>query len=76
MSIELQDLGKVKVSQQAHSFIKAQAEVSGRDVVEVARDLIHEALQNRFDIFRIADAIHKSKGLGEILRDGNTTRQP
>lgn len=69
MSLELHDLGSVKISQRAHALYKAKAMALGVDVVSVIRQVIHEAAQKEFDAMSVAAEIYKSKGLGDILKD-------
>ena len=70
MSLELHDLGSVKISQRAHALFKARASILGVDVVTIIRQVIHDAAQKEFNTMSLAADIYKSKGPGDIFKDG------
>ena len=69
MSLPLHDLGSIKVSEQAHSFLKARALKSKTEIATLVRGLIHDYVSSELDVFRIANDVHESKELGGILED-------
>lgn len=69
MSLPLQDLGSVKVEQLDHSILKAEADVLGMPVVTLATRILHDHVQRQLEVYRMANALHESKGHGEILSD-------
>lgn len=66
MSLPLRDLGSIKVSEQAHSYLRAEAADARLDVAALVRDLVEAHVRRRLSVLRMAQDIHEAKGLGEI----------
>lgn len=69
MSIPLQDIGNIKVSQATHSWLKAVSQVRGLDVTTVARQVLDEYASRLLHEASLARKIHTSKGYTEISGD-------
>lgn len=69
MSLELHDLGSLKIHQRDRSYLKAKAKSLGIELPPYIRQLVHEAVQRDLDILQDAIEIHEAKGLGNILKD-------
>lgn len=69
MSIPLQDIGSVKVSQSTHSWLKAVSQVRGLDVTTVARQILDEHARRVLLEASLAQKIHNSKGFPAISGD-------
>jgi hypothetical protein len=69
MSLPLHDLGSIKVSEQAHSYLKAKAQTLETDVATLVRNMVHEQVLREIYVFRLADSFHEAKGLGKITED-------
>lgn len=70
MSLPLKDLGSIKVSEEAHSYLKARSDASATDVVAIVRRLIEEHVARELHVASLAREIHRSKGFGEIYGGG------
>ena len=66
MSLPLKDLGSIKVSEEAHSYLKARSDATNSDVVAIVRRMIEEHVIRELHVASLARTIHTSKGLGEI----------
>lgn len=69
MSIPLQDIGNIKVSQSTHSWLKAVSQVRGLDVTTVARQVLDEHASKVLHEASLAQKIHSGKGFSEIAGD-------
>lgn len=69
MSIPLHDVGSVKISEAAHSYLAARAAQKNITVVAMVRELVEEYVTTELHIFSVAGETHRSKQLGEILGD-------
>lgn len=69
MSLPLHDLGSIKVSEQAHSYLRAKAISQQCDVATLVRNLVHEFVSRELEVFRVANEIHEAKRLGGIMED-------
>ena len=69
MSLPLKDIGSVKLSERDHSFLRAEAMASNVEVTALVRNLVHEYVSKRIEVFRLADELHQAKGLGKVLDD-------
>ena len=62
MSLPLIDIGKVKVSEETHSYLAAESQITNMAVVEIARRVLEEYANTRFHVARLADAKQRAKG--------------
>lgn len=69
MSLPLHDVGSVKVSEVAHSYLSARATQKHTTVVALVRELVEEYVTSELHVFTVAEQTHKSKELGAILGD-------
>jgi hypothetical protein len=69
MSLPLHDLGSIKVSEQAHSYLKAKALSLQIDLATLVRNMVHEQVLREIEVFRVAGSIHEAKGFGKITED-------
>ena len=69
MSLDLVDLSTIKIHQEAHAFLKAQADIQKTCINELVRQIIHEYVLRQISVFSMADEICKSKGLPGISGD-------
>lgn len=69
MSLPLRDLGSIKVSEQAHSYLRAKALSQQCDVATLVRNLVHDFVLRELEVFKVANEIHQSKELGGIMDD-------
>ena len=69
MSIPLHDAGSVKISETAHSYLKARADQKHTTVVALIRDLVEDYVSSELHVFSVADQLHESKQLGKITGD-------
>jgi hypothetical protein len=70
MSLPLHDLGSVKVSEQAHSYLRARATKRVMDVTALVREIVELHVADELGVFSMADKLHEAKGLGKIVGDG------
>lgn len=66
MSLDLADLGSVKVHQEVHCLLKAHALVNKQEMNALAREIIHDWASKQFQAFSLAQEIAKSKDLTGI----------
>lgn len=69
MSIPLHDIGSVKISERAHSYLAARADQNHSTVVTLIRDLVELHVDSELRVFSIADQKHIAKQLGAITGD-------
>jgi hypothetical protein len=69
MSLPLHDLGSIKVSEQAHSYLRAKALSQQIDLASLVRNMVHEQVLREIEVFRVASQIHEAKGFGKITED-------
>ena len=69
MSIPLHDVGSVKISEAAHSYLSARAAQKNITVVAMVRELVEEYVNTELHTFNVAAETHKAKQLGAILGD-------
>jgi tRNA A22 N-methylase len=69
MSLPLHDLGSVKISETAHSYLSARALQKNITVVAMVRELVEGCVTSELHTFNVADETHKSKQMGGILGD-------
>ncbi len=69
MSLELADLGSVKVHQEVHCMLKAHALVNKQEMNALAREIIHEWAAKQFHAFSLAQELAKAKELPGITGD-------
>lgn len=69
MSLPLKDLGNLKVSERAHSYLRARALSKRVDLISLVRELVEAHVAEELHVFSMASDIHKSKELGEITGD-------
>lgn len=62
MSLPLIDIGKVKVSEEAHSYLSAEAQITQRDIVAIARAVLEEYARTRIHVANLAEAKLRAKG--------------
>lgn len=62
MSLPLVDLGKVKVSEETHSYLSAESQITQRNIVEIARCVLEEYVKTRRHIATLAEAKLRAKG--------------
>lgn len=66
MSLPLHDVGSVKVSEIAHSYLSARATQKHSTVVALIRDLVEDYVTSELHVFSVADENHMTKQLGKI----------
>lgn len=66
MSLELADLGSVKVHQEVHCLLKAHAMVNKQEMNALAREILHEWASKQFQAFSLAQEIARAKELAGI----------
>lgn len=69
MSLPLHDIGSVKISERAHSYLAARADQQKSSVVALIRGLVESHVDSEFDVFSMADQKHIAKQLGKITGD-------
>lgn len=69
MSLELQDVGAIKVHPEVHAILKATALVDRIEMNALIRDVLHAWASKRVDAMSIATDLVKAKGLREITGD-------
>lgn len=69
MSIELHDCGNLKIPEEVHSSLKAEANVDGVDLMTVIRRVLLAHHTRNRHIANLAQQLHRRKGLGELSRD-------
>ena len=69
MSLPLHDVGSVKISEAAHSYLSARATQKHTTLVALIRELVEEYVASELHVFSVAYQTHKSKELGAILGD-------
>ena len=69
MSLPLHDLGSIKVSERAHSYLRARALHQRFDVAALVRDLVEVHVKSELHVSSLAQEIHEAKGLGKIQGD-------
>ena len=69
MSLPLKDLGNLKVSERAHSYLRARALSKRIDLLALVRELVEAHVAEELHVISMANEIHKSKELGEIMED-------
>ena len=69
MSLPLKDIGSVKLSERDHSFLRAEALTMNIELTALVRNLVHEYVSKRIEVFRLADELHQAKGYGRVLED-------
>lgn len=69
MSLPLHDLGSIKVSEAAHSWLRAKAMKQKCDLATVVRNLIQATFKDECDVWMLTQDIHDAKGLGKITDD-------
>jgi len=69
MSLPLHDLGSIKVSETAHSYLRARAISKRMDVAALVRDLVEAHVAEELRVISVANEIHLSKQLGKITGD-------
>ena len=66
MSLELQDVGAIKVHPEVHALLKATAITERLEMNALIRDVLHKWAKNRVDAMSMATDLVKAKGLREI----------
>lgn len=69
MSLPLHDLGSVKVSEVAHSYLRARALSKRTDVTTLVRDLVEAHVNEELHVVSVAQDIHEAKGFGKMTGD-------
>lgn len=69
MSTPLHDVGSVKISEAAHSYLAARATQKHTTVVALVRALVEDHVADELHVFSMADENHMAKQLGKITRD-------
>jgi len=69
MSLELQDVGAIKVHPEVHALIKGTAVIERIEMNALIREILHEWAAKRVDAMSMAVALAKAKGLSEITGD-------
>lgn len=69
MSLELTDLGRVKVHPEVHALLTAQASISECDTNALVRGILHDWATKQFHVISVANSIAISKGLSGITGD-------
>ena len=69
MSLELQDVGTIKVHPEVHALLKASAHMDRLDMSAFIRDLLHAWASKQVDARTMAEQLAKSKGLSGITGD-------
>ena len=69
MSLPLKDLGSIKVSEAAHSYLRARATTKRIELVALVRDLVEAYVNEEIHISTMAAEIHSAKGFGAIAGD-------
>lgn len=69
MSLPLKDVGSVKISEAAHSYLRALALSKNIDLVALIRQIVETKVIDDFHVFSMAQDIHSSKQLGAIAED-------
>ena len=69
MSPPLKDCGSVKISEAAHSYLRALATSKNIDLVALIRQIIEAKVIEDFHVFSMAQEIHSAKQLGAIAED-------
>lgn len=74
MSIELVDLGRLKVTEETSVILNAQARLQGRGVHEIVRGLLHEWAQYKLHEQKLTHAACTAQGL--LGTSGDTAKLP
>ena len=69
MSLPLHDLGSIKVSESAHSYLRARALKKKCDLAALVRDLVEAYVSDELHVCTLADEIHDANGFGKINGD-------
>lgn len=69
MSLELQDVGAIKVNPEVHAILKATALVDRIEMNALIRDVLHAWASKRVDAMSMVTDLMKAKGLREITGD-------
>lgn len=69
MSLDLQDVGAIKVHPEVHAMLKAQAYVDRIEMNVLIRDLLHDWATKQNDARTMAEQLAKAKGLSGISGD-------
>ena len=69
MSLELQDVGSIKVHPEVHALLKATAHVERIEMNALIRDVLHAWASKRTDALSMATELVKAKGLPGISGD-------
>lgn len=66
MSLPLHDLGSIKVSESAHSYLRARALKKKYDLSTLVRELVEAYVADELHVCSMAGEIHEAKGFGKI----------
>jgi len=69
MSLPLHDLGSIKVSESAHSYLRARALKKKCDLAALVRELVEAYVVDEMHVATLAAEIHEAKGFGKIIGD-------
>lgn len=69
MSLPLHDLGSIKVSEVAHSYLRARALKKKCDLAALVRELVEDYVAGEMHVATLASEIHEAKGFGKIIGD-------
>lgn len=69
MSMELHDVGSVKLTERDYAYLEAEAEGLGTNVVTLVRQIVHEHVQKKFSTMSVAASKYTRKGFGDIFKD-------
>jgi hypothetical protein len=69
MSLPLHDIGSVKISERAQSYLAARADQQKSTIVALIRDLVESHVSSELHVFSMADQKHIAKQLGKITGD-------
>lgn len=69
MSLDLSDLGSIKVHPEVHCLIKAHALINKQEMAALAREIIHEWASKQHQAFSLAQDLAKAKELPGITGD-------
>lgn len=69
MTTPLHDAGNLKIDEDVHSFLKAEADATGSDLMPHIRNILRAHAQRSLRISNDARTLHQRKGLGDIFED-------
>jgi len=70
VSLDLHDMGRLKVTAQTNAWLEAKHRLTGEEKSAIAREHLHRAAMQDIEVIRLADQLLRSEGLPGILGEG------